>query len=1194
MNFEKVELFGFKSFADKAEIKFGDGVTCIVGPNGCGKSNVADAIRWVMGEQSAKSLRGSNMQDFIFSGTQTRKPLSYCEVSLFFDNSDKKFASLDYTEVIFTRKLYRSGESEYYINKQPARLRDIINFLREVGVGKEGYTVIGQGKVEEIMSAKPEDRRVIFEEATGISKFKSKKDENERKLDRTRENIIRLSDIMSEKSNRLGPLEKQANKAREYNELTLELRHHEINTYISKADSVVEDKAKINKRIDGINDEYELRNKELDKNEAEYNAVLEEFNNLIKINKDLNTRYFELGTTAEKRAGENKIISNKIDFLKEQIATVQSEIDKNAEAIKNDKNAIKVAKDAISTQKDELNKLIKEDESLSVELISLNEKITVGETLEKESNKKIISSIETLSDHKLLSGKADAELSNYSERAEELRSKLFDLDDKKESAFNSSINCDKNIISYGKKLEEIKENIETCENEIRALNEISSKCDSNIYTLNSNYSVLKTKEEYCRLEKNNYEGFNESLKRLYQRANTDNELKKRIKGVVASIISCDKKYDVAIEIALGQALQNVVTETPEDAQYLINFLRRESIGRLTFLPITSVRLRDTRPELTRALSENGALGDATKLVKYDKQFDNIISTTLGNTLIVDTLENATKIAKKYGYSFKIVTLDGDVISTQGSLTGGANKKVVRGLVSPDRKLEDVLKQIAEVKAKMDAISKEKADADGKRDELLDKLETLEEEFNATKQAKSLEEQKKESFEQQIVDLTNEYKATEEVLSIVEGKINELILKVKTASGEAEQLELEKKNLSGEAEQNMLISETLKKKKEELLARQTEIKISTNSIRAKIDSLSQEITALETEINGLTAKRPDLDKSIAEKEEIISDLKQEQALTAMTDEERREIEKIKTEIENIEEKSDLLKKDLSAKADNRQRIQDEINALVEKKHIQETALVNIDANLQFLEQSVWEDYQLDYDMAQKEKVENYDVKFGEEEIQRIRRRRNFLGSINANAIDDYRAELESYNLLELQKKDLEDAEADIRDVLDTIKTEMIEQFDEGFKKINDNFGKIFKELFGGGRAMLELDYTNTADRLEAGVEIKVEPPGKKLQKLSLLSGGEKALTAIAILFSILRLKPMAFCVLDEIEAALDEANVDRFARYLKKFSKETQFIVITHRKPTMELADSLFGVTMEEKGVSKLVSVKLSDIVIDEN
>ncbi len=1189
MNFEKVELFGFKSFADKAEIKFSDGVTCIVGPNGCGKSNIADAIRWVLGEQSAKSLRGANMQDVIFKGTQTRKGISYCEVSLFFDNSNKIF-NIEFEEVIVTRKLFRSGESEYYINKQPARMRDIVNLLREVGVGKEGYTIIGQGRVEEIVSAKPEDRRAIFEEATGISKFKSQKDENERRLNRTKENITRLMDIMAEKENRLGPLEKQANKTREYNELTTSLRHHELNTYISKVDSVGEDKEKINTRIRGLNDQLSLRNSELDKNEKEYADMMNEFNSLHKTLSDLNHKYTELCVTAEQRAGQNSLLTARIGFFNGEIEKAQADIKKNEERLTQNKLSIKDAKDTIEQCKKELATIIAEDEELSAQIVVLNEKIAVGESIEKESNKKIISSIENLADRKQVKSATDTELNNYSERAEELRSKIEGLDDKREKCFNDIENCDKEIIKLNNQIEKIKEDIINAENGVRALNESVAGCDSKIYNLNSTLSTLKAREGFYRSAKDNYEGYNEAVKQLQQRAKNTPELKKKIVALVGEVISCEKRFDTAIEILLGNAVQNIITETTDDAKYIIAYLKNNGIKRITFLPLDSVKSRDIRQDVVKACSERGAIGDATKIVKYDVKFERVISSLLGNTLVVDNLDNATRIAEKFGKTFRIVTLEGDVISTQGAITGGSTKKDVHGLLSNDRRIEDVVKQIKDTQAEMDVLTAEKKNTERERDNALDALDALEDSLVTAKQNKLLQEQKKDGLNQDMAEFDVELASAKEVLVIVEDKITALILRLKTTSDLTAELEKERKDLSVDAEKNLLQSETLKKKKEELLSRQTEIKIGTNALRTRIDSLKSDIVNLQNDNDGIKENSALLEKDIVNKQEIIADIKKQQALTAMTNEERVAMDKLRAEIEGIEDRSGELKNLLEERSQKRISIQEEINNISDKVHIQEIALTKIDSDLEYLQKTVWEDYGETYETAQSVKEENYDVSFGLTEIERIRKRRNFLGSINANALEDYRLELESYQELQTQKEDLDKAEADIRSVLETLKTEMVETFDEGFKQINENFGKIFKELFGGGRAMLELDYSIAEDKLEAGVEIKVEPPGKKMQRLSLLSGGEKALTAIAILFAILRLKPMAFCVLDEIEAALDEANVDRFARYLKKFSTETQFIVITHRKPTMELADTLFGVTMEEKGVSKLVSVKLSDAV----
>ena len=1193
MNFEKVELIGFKSFADKSEIRFNDGVTCIVGPNGCGKSNVADAIRWVMGEQSAKSLRGSNMQDFIFSGTQLRKPLSYCEVSLFFDNTNRIFPSLDYNEVIITRKLYRSGESEYYINKQRARLRDIVNYLREVGVGKEGYTVIGQGKVAEIMSSKPEDRRVIFEEATGISKFKSRKDENERKLDRTRENLTQFALIMSEVEDRLGPLERQANKTREYNELIASLRHHELNTYMSKSDSVVEDKAKINNRINALVEEAAVKTTDLTENEKLYNQVLTESSSIDKVISNLNHVYTELRVQAEKKTSANDLHSTRINFFKQQADAEQATLDENVKKILSNTQGIEDAKKSIKDKRNERALLREEENRVASEISKVTELINFGESLERESNKKIISSIESLSEKKVLKGTADTELLNYTERADEQNKKIQDLSTKKEEILSAIDASDKSMIKYKNLTDTIKADIAKAENEVRSLNEEIAKADNDIYKLNSSISTLKTREEFYRSYKDNYSGYNEAIQNLFKHAKTNKDLKGKIKGVVAELISCDKKFDVALETALGASAQNIVTETPDDAKYLINYLKSHALGRLTFLPKTSVKGREVRKEILSAVKEQGALGEATSVIKYDAQYENVISGLLANTLICDNIDNATKIAQKYSFSFKIVTIDGDVIATQGSMTGGSRKHSQAGVLSNDRKLEEVVSELKLALDKMDKVKKQKDSFEKSRDIALSKLEDLNKASQDNKQNILLEGQKKGALDGSLLDTENDIIAAREVLEVINNKIEELKTRLLTVSGDSEELEKHRETLSSEAEKNSLEAENLRNKKDKLNQEQTEIKIKITDISNVIDGLDQSITDMSTEIDTLKVDNARLEKSIESKKKLIEEIRLEMQVMAMTEEERQELKDVEDKINDNEARREKLRDELGVLTAKRQEIQEEISALTEKRYIQENALVKIDADLEYLQQSVWEDYQETYESAQKDREENYDVKAGEEEIRRLRTRKNFLGNINANAIEELKELQDRYEDMKVQKEDLEKAESDIKEALDTIKGEMLTQFDEGFKKINENFGKIFKELFGGGSAALELDYSNATDKLDAGVEIKIQPPGKKFQKLSLYSGGEQALTAIAILFSILRLNPMAFCVLDEIEAALDEANVDRFANYLKKFSKDTQFIVITHRKPTMEQADSLFGVTMEEKGVSKLVSVKLSDVKIEE-
>ncbi len=1189
MNFEKVELYGFKSFADKAEIKFDNGITAIVGPNGCGKSNVADAIRWVLGEQSAKTLRGQSMQDVIFSGTQNRKSLSYCEVSLYFNNSEKMF-SLDYNEVIITRKLYRSGESEYFINKQPARLKDIVDLLHECGIGKEGYTIIGQGKVEEIMSAKPEVRRLIFEEATGIAKFKSRKNESERKLERTRENLIRYCDILSEIENQLGPLEKQAEKAKEFNRLSEELKLHELNTYICKVDGVGKAKERISTKIKGIDEELALRNAELNKIQAEHDKVFSDINLADERLKKLNEELTEKRVGIEKSTGAKRLYEEKISFLLGQIERQNKEIEDNLGLIKNSQTSIKLNKQEIERNNQEIKDLVKKSKELTDRIFALSGKILLGEELADKNRRKVIESIESLTDIKLNKGALSIEKDNLTEKLAEFSARLDALSFKREEQFNIKEKCDAVITELDRTIYEHKNQISSKEDEVRSLNEEVAGVDNEIYKLNSTITSLVTKDNFYRATKESYEGYANSVKILMNNAKNNSSVKSRIKGVVAEIITNEKRFDVALNNALQSATQNVVTKDADDAKFLINYLKENGIGKVTFLPISSVRPRVQTMEVTSALREKGAIGVADKIVTYNPEYYNIISSLLGNTLVVDNLENATAIAKKYKFAFKIVTLDGEVFTPQGSMTGGARKSSNDGgVLSSDRRIEENAELLAVKRAEMDKLKAKKAVLEEKRDKALDELSVLNDVYNGKRQQVVLEREKLAVCEGTLSELGREIETITEMMEELKERLSKLSKDVESAITGVKTMEESKEKARTDETKHQAEYDALRKERDELTAKNTEIQVTLTEIRAKTESIEADNVRLKNVITSSEKSIEDLKRSIEGANAMIEELRLEQEKVALTKEEKAVVDKLRADIENIENYKVDLREKLVKLAEEKDGVAERINVLTENKHAEEIALTKIDSDLEYFGQSILENYQETYETALRVRIEGYNAENGEKEIATLRRKRNSLGAINATAIDDYAILKERYNEMTAQKEDLEKAEKDLREAIDKIKAEMLTQFDDGFNRINQNFQKIFKELFGGGRAMLQMDYTNVEDRLEAGVEIVAEPPGKKLQNLSLLSGGEKALTAIAILFSIIKMRPMPFCVLDEIEAALDEANVDRFAKYLRKFSEETQFIVITHKKNTMEMADNLFGVTMQEKGVSKMVSVKLADV-----
>ena len=1188
MNFEKVEIYGFKSFADKVEIKFGNGITGIVGPNGCGKSNVADAIRWVLGEQSPKALRGSSMQDVIFSGTQNRKSLSYCEVSLFFDNSNKIF-SIDYNEVIITRKLFKSGESEYYINKQPARLKDIVELLHECGIGKEGYSIIGQGKVEEIMSAKPEDRRMIFEEATGIAKFKTRKNETERKLERSHENLIRHIDIITEIETQLGPLEKQAEKAKEYNELSEELKFHELNTYVSKVENVETSKNKIYTRIKGLDENAAICEKRLTDAQKEYDKIFSDMGAADDTLKTLNERLTENLVSMERNSGEKRLFEQRISYLTGQIERAENEIKENDAVIEDCKESFGKNSAELERTKTELEEESKKAEKLAARLTVLNEKISLGEELEKSNRKMVIESIENLTDAKVSEGTMSIERINLNEKKNELTEKLDALSVKREALFTEKEKSDAEINELDRAVSELKNKIIEQENAVRDNNEKVAEIDNKIYSLNTVVASLTTRGNFYRQMRENYEGFSDAVKILLNKAKENSELKKRIKGVVAELIKSDKKFDIALETALGNAAQNIVTANTDDAKYLIEYLKANKYGRITFLPISSVKEREKSAQITLSLREKGAIGAADEIIEYSPEYDNIISNLLGNTLIVDNLENARNIAEKYRFAFKIVTLDGDVFSTQGSMTGGSKRQDAIGVLSGERRVEETEKELKVRQNEMDDLKAKKHAAEKERDQSLDDLSVVNDMYDGKRQQSAAAREKLTATENSLIEVGKEMENVSDLIEEIDKRIARLEEEFVSVSSGGKELEERRKGAKKRADEHEAEFEELKKNRDKVSEEFTAVQIKITELKGRAAQITDDNARLSQAIIEAEKSNVDLNRSNDGAREIIETIKRDREKITLTKNEQDVINGIRVKIADVEKQKSDLKLKLDENDAKKQSITDELNAITEKKHAEEIAITKIDSDLEYLGQSVFEDYNETYETAVKLRAPDYDVINGEKEIARIRKRRSSLGAINAAAIDDFKLLKERYDEKMAEKEDIEKAEADLRQAIEKIKAEMLTQFDEGFKKINENFQRIFKELFGGGKAMLELDYSENPDKLEAGVEIIAEPPGKKLQKLSLLSGGEKALTAIAILFSILKMRPMPFCVLDEIEAALDEANVDRFARYLQKFSEETQFIVITHRKPTMEMADSLFGVTMEEKGVSKMVSVKLSDV-----
>lgn len=1189
MNFEKIEMSGFKSFADKVEITFDNGVTGIVGPNGCGKSNIADAIRWVLGEQSAKSLRGSSMTDVIFNGTQSRKSLSYCEVSLYFDNSNHIFKSCDYNEVILTRKLFRSGESEYYVNKQPSLLREIVRLLHECGVSKNGYTIIGQGKVSEILNSKPEDRRVIFEEAVGIAQAKAKKLETERKLERVHDNLVRIFDVTSVHEKNLEPLARSAQKTRQFLELSSQLKYHEINNYLYKYDNASEIKGRISTRIQGIDEETALRTQELNETISRYNAHVEERSQSDETIRVLNEQILEMSLKQENLSGKTNVYTERISGFRSEIQRLTEEIENKKQGVELSKKAIEAKQKDLEDYSNERENLVAKLKELEGELSNVLTAIARDENAAFMAQSTMLKAAENLADISKNIGSLDREKSFISDKQREIISKVESLTQVRKQLESEKTRVSKEISDNESSQAKLNDSIARLEKEISDGNNKISELSNRIYRVNMEISSCETNMKIYSNLKDSFEGYPTSVKRLMLSAKENAQLNSKIKGVVASILKTEKKFEVAIETALGNAVQNIVTATPEDAQYLIEYLKRSEGGRVTFLPVSAVRPHTDGSEITSALGDRGAVGLATKLVKYDSYYDNVIRYLLGNTLVADSIDNAVLIAKKHRFSFKIVTLDGDVINPSGSMTGGSRRQNQANLLSSERMIEKLTEDIAQRQKELEKLTRDKQLLTDVCNDNVDKLDALNANLHSLKEDNSALKVRLSSYQGLIDSNEKELSAHNDEIGAVTKRLEQIAVEYVHIEEGNKQLVEEKESASTTALKHQSENEQRKQKRDALLNDisaaksrdsylEAEIKASNSDIERLSASLKDDLSVIERNAQMIETDKGIIDGFYEEINRITAEAEETSGIKEVRDKRDAE-EKRRNDLDTMI-KQDNLKRDV---------LNSEINKLADRRHREEIESSKVDSELDYMRQRVEEEYNETYETCNALRDPEYDITISNDEITRLKRRISALGGINANAIQEYEQLSQEYKELLTQKEDLEKAEADLKEALKTIRDEMLTEFNNGFEEIRKHFQQIFKELFGGGRADLLLDYTDVDDPLNAGVEIVAEPPGKKLQKISLLSGGEMSLTAIAILFAILKLRPMPFCVLDEVEAPLDDANVERFARYLKKFSNETQFIVITHKKVTMELSDALFGVTMQEKGVSKIVSVKLNEI-----
>jgi len=1187
LNLKRIEVYGFKSFADKVEIKFDSNITAIVGPNGCGKSNVSDTVRWVLGEQAASRLRGKTMQDLIFNGTEQRKSMSYCEASLIFDNSNKIFP-LEYDEVVISRKLYRSGESEYLINRAPARLKDISELLRNAGLGLEGYSIVGQGRMDAILNSKPDDRRAIFEEALGISNFRQKKKETERKLARNKDNMTRLYDITSELERQLGPLKKQAEDAKKYLALSEQIKYNEVNSYIYNYDNAATFKAQINQKLKAINEELNYVGSKFCKAFEQYEDTRRLREQLDVERDQLLEKQRELEVSIERQYGETNVAMEKVRSFKLQNQRLGEQIDNTNAQISQLRQKIEETTSKKADMQAQYEELANDFSKLNIELAAVLDAISKIQSLNDQNQNEIMDILDSLTESRSQDAEIRGELNmliarigNIEQEIASSKEKIsaYEKDQEKQQQEVDKLFQEKEgLVAEGERAQKA---LADCDFKLVDLDRKIAKIGQNIAADSMRLKMSKNIAE-------NFEGFSGGVKVLLKESQENKYISSKIVGVVGNMIKVPKQYEIALEVTLGSALQNIVTKDENDAKALIAYLKQNSGGRVTFLPKTSIKARVLDDE--RILKDNGVFGTALQLVEYDNEYFNIFASLLGGTIVVDNLENAVLLSKKYGYKYRIVTLDGDMIVPQGSISGGSRKQSVTNVLGLEREIKEIEEKIArfeEEKQKIQSLanqlSKAKQDLSAKISSVSDRKIGVEGLFATSKEklAKTVEfiRLEKDNIDRLKQEKINASKRVEQINAALEMTA----LSIKQLSDKKADTQ---SNVSdGQGEYSVL-----KGKQDELNNKITEIKIKRSTLSANIENAEKEIDTA----NNLIAQHQVLisvnSKQILENKQEIAYVEADLQKVAMQDATYSNLEQVKQRL-IVNEKDKIKAKEEFERADKEKTeyaAQEQV--LNEKRMREEFNLENIETNLSALTNTVWEDYGLTYSNALQYKDENYDPTDAQKIITKLKNQRAHLGPVNIMAVEGYSETHKRYSEIQEQMDDLKKAETDLNVVIKDLTKEMVSKFNAGFEEINRNFSYTFKELFKGGHARLVIEPNPDKEEIDYGIEIEAQPPGKKLQNITLLSGGERTLTVAAILFAIIKAKPMPFCLLDEIEAALDEANADRIARFLRKFSENTQFIVITHKKPTMESADVLYGVTMEEKGVSKIVSVKLTEAI----
>ncbi|MBO4902782.1 MAG: chromosome segregation protein SMC [Lachnospiraceae bacterium] len=1181
MYLKRIEVHGFKSFANKITFQFDNGITGIVGPNGSGKSNVADAVRWVLGEQKVKQLRSSTMQDVIFSGTQLRKPMGYAYVSITLDNADHSLP-IDFEEVTVSRRVYRSGESEYLINGAPCRLRDIYEMFYDTGIGKEGYSIIGQGQIDKILSGRPEERRELFDEAAGIVKFKRRKDTAVKKLEDERANMVRIKDILSELERQVEPLEKQSEVAKEFLKKKEELKSLDVNMFLLESDRVRE-------QLQGLNDkiataEHDLNEaKESYENSKQEHAALQEA--VAALDAQIEEKRKALSDNSllrEKLEGEIKVLQEKINSARtnnEHYENRKNTLNEDIARKESEKNKLLASKSELDKQAEELQEKRNAEGAVLAEIQTKIAELTDG--VEKNQND-IIETLNARATIKTTMGRFESMLEQINIRHAEIQSRLL-------AAKSEDVEQEQTIAALTGELNEILAQIQESdakrselEDRLLSFRKALENKDNELSAAQVAYHQEKSKLDALKNISERYDGYGGSIRLVMEQKNKN----QGIIGVVADIISVDKKYETAIETALGGNIQNIVTADEQVAKKMISFLKANRGGRATFLPLTTVKGRGEYdyPEIK---NETGFLGMANDLVDADGKYEQVISQLLGAIVVIDTIDHALAIAKKFKYKVRLVTLEGEYLTPGGALAGGAFKDQ-SNLLGRKREIEELEENVRKSLEKIEKLKGDivtiKQDRTKVRDELEQIKELQQDQFikqNTAQLNVDSAKLKKSGLADDLKALQEENREIEEQAEQI--KNDRENIKTELSDSEKREKELERQIAGFGSELEKLRDEETRQ-----VLSTSELDLKVSESQQKQEFAAQNLARVEAEMNRLLEERDGIDTSLKEAENDIlnkqNDILEIQKTIAASD--TKESDEQDELNEAIKQKEEMTAKQQGF-FDKREELSEKINSLDKEVFRLNNQKERAEESQEGQAAYMWSEYELTYTQALPLRDETLtEMAPIRKRIQKLKEEIRDLGDVNVNAIEDYKNLMERYTFMKEQHDDLVKAEETLIGIIDELDTSMRKQFDEKFKEINHEYNKVFKELFGGGEGKLELQ--ENEDILEAGIMISAQPPGKKLQNMMQLSGGEKALTAISLLFAIQNLKPSPFCLLDEIEAALDEPNVGRFANYLHKLTKHTQFIVITHRRGTMEKADRLYGITMQEKGVSALVSVNLID------